>query len=335
MPHVLGADVGGTKTDVVVIDDDARVVGTARSGAGNPEGVGPDGLHAVLASALDEAVTAAGIEVDDLAGAGFGVAGLDWPEDLAPIRDAIDRLGLSCPTRIVNDAVPGLVIGAPSGWGVSLVAGTGCNCYGRSADGSREGRVSGMGALLGEAAGASELVRRAMQIVNDAWIRRCEPTALTDVFIAHVGASSAEDLLAGYTRKRYRIGASAAPLVFVAADDGDRIAQGLVDWAGSELGELVNAVVRQLDLQTARFDVVLSGGMVLGSGSPGGGQRLLDSLHRTVTDCRAWRVVHPPRCSTGTRCSTARSRGCRNRTHAGSSAVTARLTRHTRRQASL
>lgn len=287
MAYFLGADVGGTKTHVVVADQDGRVLGFGRSGPGNPEGVGPEGLLSALSEATTQALKPIGLAPGDLAGAGLGIAGYDWPEDLPLMVETVAKLGLSCPNRIVNDAVPGLVIGARDGWGVSVIAGTGCNCCGWDREHRREGRVTGHGWLMGEFAGASELVMRAMQMVSYAWIKRIEPTALTDAFIAYVGAVNADDLIAGYTAERYHIGPKAASLVFDVAATGDAVAVELIDWAGQELGEMAKAVIRQLDFQQLEFDVVMAGGMFAG------GERLIESLRRTVVGfAPGARLVH-------------------------------------------
>ncbi len=292
MAYFLGVDVGGTKTHAIVADHDGRVVGFGRSGPGNPEGVGPDGFLAALSEATAQALAPAGLSLNDLAGAGLGIAGYDWPEDLPLMLDTLAQLGLTCPHRVVNDAVPGLVIGARDGWGVSVISGTGCNCCGWDRDHQREGRVSGHGWLLGEYAGSSELVFRAMQLINYAWIKRIGPTALTAAFAAHVGATGEFDLIAGYSAGRYAIRSDAAAVVFRVAAEGDAQALALVDWAGQELGEMVKAVVRQLDFQALDFDVVMAGGMFAG------GERLIDSLRRTVVDfapgARLVRLIAPP-----------------------------------------
>ncbi|HZW03643.1 MAG TPA: hypothetical protein VFF68_06940, partial [Anaerolineaceae bacterium] len=212
----------------------------------------------------------------DIAGAGFGIAGYDWPSETPQMRATIDRLGLAASYRLVNDALLGLIAGSEAGWGIGLVSGTGCNCWGLDTSGQRLGRVTGYGSEMGEAAGASDLVLRAMQMVNYAWIRRIPPTALTEAFVELAGARGADDLLEGYTKGYYPIGPEAAPLVFRVAEAGDAVAQGVVRWAGCELGEMVNAVARQLNFLELAFDVVLVGSMF------SAGRALLDPLRVTV-----------------------------------------------------
>jgi len=276
MRYFLGADLGGTKTHVLIADETGQVVGFGEAGPGNQQNVGYDGMYEAMRAGLEAALYSAALPVPAISGAGFGIAGYDWPSEKPLMMETIDRLGLSCPYRMVNDAVPGIVAGSQEGWGIGLVSGTGCNCWGLSPDHQREGRVTGYGVMMGEAAGGTELVFRAMQLVNFAWMKRIPATALTQAFIEAVGASSVEDLLEGYTSYRYSIGAELAPLVFNVAEAGDAAACEVIHWAGCELGEMANAVARQLEFESLAFDVVLAGSMFEG------GPLLTDPMRETI-----------------------------------------------------
>lgn len=63
----------------------------------------------------------------------------------------------------------------------------------------------------------------------------------------------------------YHLTADSAPLVFAVAAVGDPVALEPVHRAGHELGNLVLGVIRQLDLATRPFEVVLSGSFYHGS----------------------------------------------------------------------
>src|SRR5512136_1014196 len=92
---------------------------------------------------------------EQIAGAGFGVAGYDFPPEREPTLRAIDEaLGLTAPVDAVNDAVLGILTGCAAGWGLAVVSGTGCNCWGRDQIGRRYGQVTGHSFFLGENAGA-------------------------------------------------------------------------------------------------------------------------------------------------------------------------------------
>ncbi len=292
MRYFLGADLGGTKTHLLIADETGRALGFGEAGPGNHQEVGYAGMQTALQTALEQALAAARLQREDLAGAGFGLAGYDWPMQKPAMLAVIEQLGLRAPCGLVNDAIPGLVAGAEAGWGVNVVSGTGCNCRGWDQEHQREGRVTGYGTTLGEAAGSSELVFRAMQLVGFEWTRRGPRTALSQKFIEYTGAKNLEDLLAGYTLENYQVGAEAAPLVFQTAEAGDEVARELITWAGNELGELANGVIRQLSFEALAFDVVLSGSMFEG------GARLIEPMRATIQklapQARLVRLTVPP-----------------------------------------
>src|SRR3990172_10492021 len=210
--YFLGLDVGGTKTHALVADEIGRALGFGVGGPGNPEGVGYEGLTRAVVAAARAALAAAGLSPDQIAGAGSGIAGFDWPSQRGTTLRALDPLGLHAPLKIVNDTLVGLLAGAEQGWGVAVVAGTGCNCRGWDVN-RREGRATGMGEI-GEASGAWQVVERALQAVSRAWSLRGPGTKLSEAFLAHTGARDVADLLEGLFMQRYRLDADAAPLVF-------------------------------------------------------------------------------------------------------------------------
>jgi N-acetylglucosamine kinase-like BadF-type ATPase len=278
MPHYfLGADVGSTKTHVVIADGSGRVLGLGESGAGNPDNVGYEGLSHALKIATRLAVQQAAITIDQITGAGFGVSGFDFPSQTAPTLQALDVLGLDAPIEVVNDALIGLVAGATDGWGVAVVAGTGCNCWGWDQD-RRQGQVTGGGWQMGEYAGSIELAYRAVQLVAHEWTQRGAATQLTPALIRYLGATDVVDMLYGLTSGRLCIDAAAAPLIFEVAAQGDAVAIDLIRWAGRELGELAKAVIRQLNFEALEFDVVLVGSMF------NGGSLLIDPLRESIAE---------------------------------------------------
>jgi len=276
MRYFLGADLGATKTHTLIVDESGKAIGFGESGPGNHEVVGYDGMFEAMRTSMVGALQASGLTKADVAGAGFGVAGFDWQSEYKATDETIARLGLSAPYIFVNDAVPGLVAGSEEGWGVVVVSGTGSNCRGWDREHKREGRVTGHGVLMGENAGASELMFRCMQLVGYAWSKRGPMTRLADVFVKRVGAVDLEDLVRGYTMDEYHIGPDFAPIVFSVAEEGDQVARELIHWAGSELGEMINAVVRQLSFEELEFDVVMTGSMF------NGGEMLIAPMRETI-----------------------------------------------------
>jgi len=286
----LGVDIGATKSHALVADGTGRVLGFAGAGAGNHEVVGYHGLTAVLNHIVPEALLQAGLRSDQLTGAGFGVAGYDWPVERQPTLDAINTLGLTCLFEAVNDTVIGLIAGASQGWGIGLVAGTSQNCWGWD----RHQRTASMTGhdLLAEAGGSKSLVLHAVQQVARAWGRRGPETALTGAFLQHLGLNSVHQLLEGFSMETIELGPDAAPLVFEVARQGDRVAQACIRWAGEELASMVCGVARQLEFEELGFEIVLIGSMF------NGGELLLAPLRDAVWQVAPWaqfvRLEAPP-----------------------------------------
>lgn len=292
MRYFLGVDIGGTKTHTVIADETGQVLGFGLSGPGNHQSVGHEGMFESLHNGFSQALKMSGLKAGDIAGAGFGIAGYDWPSEKPLMEATLLRLGIACPFHLVNDAVPGLVAGSKEGWGVGLVSGTGCNCRGWDREHKREGRVTGYGYHMGENAGASELVWRAMQMVSFEWTRRGPATALTPALIRFSGARDMEDLLESYTEGRIYVSAQAAPLIFEVAAQGDAVAREVIHWAGVELGEMANAVIRQLEFEKLSFDVVLAGSMF--EGGPMLTEPLRKTIHALAPGARLVRLNVPP-----------------------------------------
>lgn len=277
MKNFLGVDIGSYQSHALLVDEHGSVLGIGVAGPGNHEVVGYEGLQETLHAVSEGALQDAGAVKEDIVGAGFGVSGYDWPSEQEPTMDAIQTLGLSAKLELVNDTLLGLIAGAKEGWGIAVVAGSGENCWGRDARGGI-GRMTGNGPLMGEYGGASTLVARAIQAVAAEWTRRGPPTALTKVFLELTGASDIADLLEGIALERYHMDATAAPRVFGVAEDGDAVAHEVIQWAGTQLGQLVNGVIRQLDFPDLAFDVVEIGGLFKG------GALLTNPFHATVND---------------------------------------------------
>jgi N-acetylglucosamine kinase-like BadF-type ATPase len=267
------------------------VLSFAHAGPGNYQTVGYAGMAATLRQVAGAALAQAGLAIEQVAAAGLGISGYDWPSQREQMIGSIREAGIAAPVEIVNDAVLGLLAGAEQGWGLALVAGTGSNCRGRDRAG-REGRVSGEGVRFGEYGGASELVFLALQAVSRAWSRRGASTRLSDAFVAAAGARDLDDLVEGLALGRYHISADAAPLVFQAAGAGDAVAQAVIEQAARELAGLAIGVTRQLGLERETFEVVLVGGLYAGGALLTGPLR--EAIRAVAPGARLTRLATPP-----------------------------------------
>jgi N-acetylglucosamine kinase-like BadF-type ATPase len=258
--YYLGIDAGGTKTHALIADQAGRILGAGRAGTGNWESIGLEGAARVLQQAIDDALRAAGLQKSDLCGAGYGLAGLDWPSDEPRLLPIIQRLAVPGPHALVNDAYVALRAGSDEGYGVAVISGTGVNIAGHNRRGEHF-RTFGLGNEWGDYGSSSDLVQRATRAVGYAYIGRGPATLLSQRFVEIYQVRDILELVEQITRglappPRGRL----APLVFTTAAEGDAVAQAVLVEAGQELGHNVVAVAGRLGLLEEPFDIVLAGG---------------------------------------------------------------------------
>lgn len=291
--YFLGIDIGGTKSHALIADDAGQALGFGKAGAGSWEAVGYQTLSKVLQDITNQALDMAGISANQIAGAGFGVAGYDWPSQLPAHLEAIQPLGLSCPIELVNDAMIGILAAAEGCWGVSVVAGTGTNCWGRTRQPRRIGRVVGGGSgWSGEPSGSVGLVLDAMRAVTFEWTKRGPATALTPVFMQHFGVDTLDELIEKVHLSRHHFEPKDVLMVFQVASQGDPQALEAVARLGCGLGKMAWAVVNQLEIKHLSFDVVMTGS--LWNGHPLLEQKFSETVISHAPYARTVRLTVPP-----------------------------------------
>lgn len=260
---VVGVDGGGTTTEVLVAEIDGEagpgaIIGRAVGGPSNWELVGLGPMAAEVAAAVDAALSDAGSNRADVAAAAFGMAGVDWPNDVATVGEALATAGLAWPRVVVNDAFIALRAGAANSWGIVSSVGTGAVAAGIDRAG-RSFRTMAVG--WGEPSGASSLARDAVHAVAAAYHRTGPATALTDALLAELDQQSVSELFEAISRRRLRVGPGLAPLVTAAAHAGDAVAVDLVTASAERHAAMVTGVADHLGFGDGAFDLVTSGGV--------------------------------------------------------------------------
>ena len=231
--------------------------------------------------------------IEQICGAGMGISGYDWPCQKEEHLNAIAKVGLQCPVNIANDAALGIWAGTEEGWGISIVAGSGCNARGISRDHRREGRmVGGNEHWSGEWVGGYGVVNKAMKAVAYEWNCRGPKTALSQAFMQRFGAKDLFDLVEGVYLQRYEFSQHDALLVFQVAAEGDLAAIEVVRAAGKELGEMACGTIRQVGLENEQFDVVLIGS--LHDGHPLMADTMRETIQAVAPGARLVRLTVPP-----------------------------------------
>lgn len=267
---VLGIDGGGTKTVAWLARcdpaGDLPVIGRAVAGPANPQAVGfaraTENLDLAVAATFDDA----GAQVGPVVAAVIALAGSDRDASRRVLEDWAKQRRLARHFRVVHDALPVLVAGSPDGWGVALIAGTGSFAFGRARDG-RTARAGGWGFRFGDEGSGYAVAVAGLRAAAKSADGRGPATRLLDGLLARLALQNPPELIAAISRMATDQAAIAAlaEVVTQTADEGDGVAQQIVDEAAGDLACMVAAVARKLDLPTPRFPLALAGSMLLGS----------------------------------------------------------------------
>lgn len=230
MRMVIGVDGGNTKTDYLLHAMDGRLVGHLRAGTCSHEKLGMEGARAEMDAQITALLREAGVSRAQVAGAAFGLAGIDQALQKQALTDIVGRMGFAR-SIAMNDAFLGIKAGSESGVGVCSINGTGTAAGGIDAQG-RWMQVGGIGMVSGDDAGGGYLATRTLRAAYDEVYRFGEATALTPGALALFGLEGAEDLhLAISTQYQYGDGVKPLDvlrLLFAASGAGDAVAAGIV-----------------------------------------------------------------------------------------------------------
>lgn len=293
---ILAVDGGNSKVDVALASADGVVLGAARGG-GTPFSPGSEERSiAALLDAVARACAEAGIDPArrPLARvAALCVCGADLPVDDRRIARALKPLSLSADLLLHNDTFAVLRAGTDRDWGVGVVCGAGMNCSAVGPTG-RVVRYAALGEISGDGGGGGWLGQQAVSAAVRGRDGRGPHTLLERLVPRYFGLRSVPAVLQAVQTGHIReYPAELAPVVFVAAGQGDAVAQGIVDRQADELVAMVVSAVRRLRLTRRDVDVVLGGGVFAG-GDGGFTGRIVDGVHAVAPAARVARLRVPP-----------------------------------------
>ncbi|ADD42428.1 N-acetylglucosamine kinase [Stackebrandtia nassauensis] len=251
----LGIDAGGSGTTAVAIDLDGQLLGSGRAPAANPQVCSPDQVSSALELAARSALDGTAASVTGGVVGMSGLAATARGEVVKAIASAWDRAGLSCPMRVVGDAVTAFASATSEADGTVIVAGTGA-VVAEVRDREITRTVDGLGWLLGDEGSGFWLGLAAARHTARHLSAGRPATRLTDAVTGHLGAHDGEAFVSAcYLRPREAL-AELAPLVCESAADGDADARALAAEAGQRLADSYTT------LDPGPGPVVITGGLL-------------------------------------------------------------------------
>lgn len=261
---VLAVDGGGSKTDVVLLDTDGRLLAWERGPGSSPQIIGLDQSVRVIDSLISRVLGRH--DLARLRHVGLYLSGLDFAEEIIAFKAAIADLPWSATGLTVDNDLHALLrSGTEEDDAVAVICGTGMNAIGVHHDGVTV-RFAALGALSGDWGGGSELGDAVIWHAARAEDGRGPTTLLRELLLAATEEPSVSALIENvHLRRTARNSFSdLAPLVFQAASAGDAVAVGVVHRQAEEIVAYVRACVHRLGFASTRIPLVLGGGVARG-----------------------------------------------------------------------
>lgn len=274
MQHVLALDVGGTKTEALLVNEEGEALGWGHydcidpvTGASNGgSGRATENICAVLKAALDG-------RHFDMLHFGSHIEPPAWMRQssgsLAKQRkytysSVFELLGSHADKLIghpVSEQMPALVMNGEE-YGISVLAGTGAVVYCRMENG-REFRLDGLGPILGDYGSAYQIGRMALQAAAKSEWHPRHLTSLARILPEVVRTMYRKDNLVEFslsTRERTEI-AGLARFVDREAENGDAISRQIIEQAADSIVETVRDATDRLGIAGKSFLLAGMGGV--------------------------------------------------------------------------
>lgn len=264
MTHlVVGVDGGGSKTRVIVADEQGRELATL-TGAASAVRPG-EVLHSaeVIGALVRDALTLAGRTDARPRALVAGVAGVGREKARKALLRALEGEGLAEELDVVADAEIAMTDAFGDGPGVLLISGTGSVAFGRSPTGVFK-RCGGWGPDCGDEGSGAWIGRRALSVVTSSHDEREPDTRLVGAVLTALELEEVDGLIAWAAQASPGDLAALAVPVVTLASERDLRANSICTLAAEELVLHVRTLARQLFVdERAAVPVALAGGMLL------------------------------------------------------------------------
>ncbi len=288
LAFVLAADAGATRTRAVVADVSGRVFGRSITGPSNSYAVGHTHALENLKRAISQALQKSEVKRSQIAAAVIGSASVDY--DGSGASTVEKKLKQSLPfARIIlkADALIALEGALFGDAGVVIVCGTGSIILGKDRRG-RIVKIGGWGPLIGDEGSAQWVGREALRQAALGADGTGPPTLLVQRLQRQYRLRSFDriiDAVYQHPMTPAELG-SLAPIVTLAAQEGDEVAQGIFHSGSVALASQAAQATARLKLRPAKISY--QGSMF------NTGRLLLDPLRSKLRLLAPHAILMPP-----------------------------------------
>ncbi|HCY78048.1 MAG TPA: hypothetical protein DHV28_19245 [Ignavibacteriales bacterium] len=252
-------DGGGTKTKCILTDINLNPLYETTGGPSNFLVIGIEKVSGTILHLISECTAHQNISSSDIESIILGTTGGGRRNDAEIlesqiINDAHDKSIMIKKFRVESDARIALEGAFSGSAGSILIAGTGSIMFGKDEAGEIH-RVGGFGRFIGDEGSGYRIGRIGLNAAARAFDGRARYTKIADLLDQEFSISSSEDLITEVYRNNFNI-AAVAPLVFEAAESGDKIAQRILEDEANELLLHISAMKEKLKVQILKVSLI-------------------------------------------------------------------------------
>ncbi|HPD66546.1 MAG TPA: BadF/BadG/BcrA/BcrD ATPase family protein [Ignavibacteriales bacterium] len=259
MNYYIGIDGGGTKSHLVLTDENLNVIAENRGGPTNFLIIGKETVAKTIVDLINNTVKQAGINYDDIKGIFIGTTGAGRKNNADDLKNAIEqyaksqgftyyKLGVDSDART---ALEGAFAGGP---GSILIAGTGSIMFGKDANGNIH-RIGGFGRWIGDEGSGFSIGRKGFIAVAKEFDGRGSETMLTKLLKSKYGIENSDILINKIYAENFDI-ASISQDVIECANRDDHVCQQILKEEATELFWHVVSSLKKLQLKELTISLI-------------------------------------------------------------------------------
>ncbi|BBJ28198.1 BadF/BadG/BcrA/BcrD ATPase family protein [Athalassotoga saccharophila] len=252
MKYFLGVDGGGTKTIVAIANESGKVIGLSKTDSVDILNVPQEEVKNKLKKAIDESLSKAKIEIEDIS---FSCFGMSTFGDVPGTEKEIEKIvkDILPKSMVVNDVRVALEGALPKSPGMILLAGTGSMAMAKDIK-ERIFRVDGWGEYAGDLGSGYFVGRMILQRSFEEYDGRREESPLLKMVKDFANVSDLREILTKCKGQNVRTYiASFSKIACLGATNGIYVASEVISIAVQELKRSVKALLNKLDFEPVKL----------------------------------------------------------------------------------
>ncbi len=264
MKYYIGMDGGGTKTHCTLINDQKEILFECSGGPANFLMIGTETVSETIAGLIRKCKEETNIHFNQIDHILIGATGAGRRNDAQTLEQDFRQYCVKTNLFVKNFTVESDALVALEGAfggnpGSILIAGTGSIMYGKDAK-DKLFRVGGFGRFIGDEGSGYSIGKKGLIAVARHLDGRGIPTLLTQLAGKDFQMHTMEDVITSIYKNNFDI-ASFAPVVLLAAEQGDKAATDILESESEELIQHISAMQKKIPVQN--LDVSFIGSLIV------------------------------------------------------------------------